>query len=66
MQIMYLMLSMFEDHNAIVKGSYEKQKDYRRQLLDLNFPKAIKDFGIEASDIESGIEKLKYNYDSKN
>jgi len=66
MQIMYLTLSMFEDHNAIVKGSYEKQKDYRRQLLDLNFPKAIKDFGIEASDIESGIEKLKYNYDSKN
>ena len=66
MQIMYLVLSMFEDHNAIVKGSYEKQKDYRRQLFDLNFPKAIKDFGIEASDIESGIEKLKYNYDSKN
>ena len=64
MQIMYLVLSMFEDQNALVKGSYQKQKDYKRMLMDLNFPKAIKDIGIEATDIEGGLKKLKYSYDA--
>jgi len=64
MQIMYLILSMFEDQNSLVKGSYQKQKDYQRMLMDLNFPKAVKDIGIEASDIQGGLKQLKYSYDA--
>tara|TARA_R110002051_G_scaffold125288_3_gene198699 strand:+ start:18113 stop:21691 length:3579 start_codon:yes stop_codon:yes gene_type:complete len=59
MQIMYLFMSFFDDQNAIIKGSYEKKKDYHRSLMDLNYPKAIKDFGIEATHITGGIKDLK-------